>query len=486
MEKTKEISIKKNMIFSIIYRVINMVFPLVTVAYVSHVLMASGVGKVNRAQNIAQYFLLLAPLGIVNYGTREIARIRDDERKVERLITELLIINALSTLICIVLYYSLVSGVPFFDADKTLFYVVGIPLVFNLFNVEWFYQGCEEYVYITIRSMLIKCISLILIFMLVKTKGDYLVYALIYALGLGGNHVFNFVKLIKKRIKFDFASIRLVLHIKSIFFLFLSNIAIELYTLLDTTMLGYMCTDAVVGYYTNSIRLVKIIVSLISAIGAVLLPRLSYYKEQNMTAECNELINKVTKVMLFFAIPSGLGIALLAEPIVLFLFGKSFIPAISTIRIATGLIYVLGFSNLFGTQILLTFKQEQKLLICTVLGAMSNIILNIMLIPNFQHNGAIVASVISESIVTFMTFLYAKSYISINVPIKYVIQLGFAGFGMSIIVFLLLKVLLNSLLCITISVILGSIVYFYLCIICGNSIALYGQRVILKHIRYRR
>ena len=162
-------------------------------------------------------------------------------------------------------------------------------------------------------------------------------------MGIAGNYVFNITNAVKKGIRLRFSGINFPQHLKPVLILLCSNIAIELYTLLDTTMLGLWCTEEVVGYYTNSVKLVKIVVSLIAAIGGVLLPRLSYYKEQNMMEQCDSLISKVTKIMLFFAIPCGIGVMILAEPIVLVMFGETFIPAIGTTKIATIFDICFGF-----------------------------------------------------------------------------------------------------------------------------------------------
>lgn len=438
-----EKSLAKNAVFNTIYRLINMLFPLVTSMYVSHILMATGVGRVSTAQNIVQYFVLLAPLGLTIYGTREIAKVRDNREQTERLFTELFTINFCSTLIWAIVYYGMIITMEYFAAERILYLVAGLPIVFNFINIEWFYQGNEDYVYIALRNAVVKMLSLIAVVSFVRTVDNYVMYALIYALGIAGNYVFNITNAVKKGIRLRFSGIKIPQHLKPVLILLCSNIAIELYTLLDTTMLGLWCTEEVVGYYTNSVKLVKIVVSLISAIGGVLLPRLSYYKEQNMMEQCDSLISKVTKIMLFFAIPCGIGVMILAEPIVLVMYGETFIPAIGTTKIATILIYVLGFSNLFGTQVLLTFNQEKKLLLCTCIGAASNILMNSMLIPMFQHNGAVIASVISESIVTLMTILMSRKYIKVSVSAKYWIQITTSGLGMGLIVYVL-STLINS------------------------------------------
>lgn len=478
LEAKKQKSVAKNVVYNVLYRVMNMFFPLVTAVYVSHILQASGVGKVGTAQNIVQYFVLLAPLGIANYGTREIAKIRDCQPETEKLFSELFLINTISSLLCIFAYYSLVLGLDYFSAERKLYAVAGIPIIFNLINVEWFYHGYEDYGYIAIRSIIVKLLSLLAIFAFVKTQEDYISYALIYTLGIAGNYVFNAVNLLRRGIRFSWKNVSIKQHMPPILFLLCSNIAIELYTLLDTTMLGYLCEDSVVGYYTNSIKLVKIIVSLVGAIGSVLLPRLSYYRNRNMIDACNKLLNQITQVMLFFAVPCGVGVAVLAEQLIEVLFGSSFLPAVPTVRIATVLIYVLGFSNLFGTQVLLTFNQEKKLLICTCIGAVSNILMNSILIPLFYHNGAVVASVVSECLVTFSTILFSRKYVNVQIPFAFVLKTGISASVMAACVAWMRELIPSDRLCLLISITLGAAIYILSGFVFRNPLLVEAKRML--------
>ncbi len=480
--KNKEKSIAKNVVFNIAYRIMNMIFPFITSIYISHILMAEGVGKVSTAQNIVQYFVLLAPLGLLNYGTREIAKIKKSKKDTDKLFTELFTINFCSTLCCTLAYYIMIFNINSFQGEKALYIVAGLPIIFNFINIEWYYQGNEDYVYITVRSLIVKILSLIAIFIFVKDANDYVYYALIYSLGIAGNYIFNISSVAKRGIRLNFSNIEFYKHFKPIAILLCSTIAIELYTLLDTTMLGILCTDEIVGYYTNSIRLVKIVVSLIAAIGGVLLPRLTYYKENNMINECNQLISKITQIMIFFAIPCGLGISVLSEQIVLIMFGESFVPSILTVRIATGLIYVLAFSNLFGTQVLLTFGQEKKLLICTCTGAISNIIMNSILIPLFQHNGATIASVISETIVTCMTVYFALKYVKVSISFSFLVKTIVAGIGMSLIIYKIGNYINNDLSCILVSIVVGVMTYILLGLILKNPLIQDAKEAIHKKI----
>lgn len=476
-----EKSIAKNAAFNVIYKVLNMFFPLITTVYISHILSASGVGKVSIAQNAAQYFVLMAPLGIVNYGTREIAKIRDNKEHSNIVFSELFLINTISTILCSMVYYIMIFSESYFENERILFVIAGLPIVFNIFNVDWYYQGQEEYVYISIRNIAVKIASIILMLFFVRTKDDYIVYAIIYVGGIVGNYIFNIVNLVfKNKVRLHLNNLNFKRHFKPVFVLFASALAIELYTLLDTTMLGYFCEDSIVGYYNNAMKLDRTVVGLISAIGAVLLPRFSYYIKNGNINECNKLLSKIVRIMVFLAIPCGIGIFVLADKFVVVLFGSTFEPAITTVRIGTLLVYVLAFSNLFGTQILLSFNQERKLLVCTIVGAITNFTINMLLIPRFMHNGAIVASVISEVIVATMSIIMAMKYVSIELDFRFCVVTIVAGLLMGISVYLSTILFDNDFLCMIGGIAIGMIVYFTVNLIFKNPIIKEGKDLFSK------
>ena len=413
-------SLIKNSIFNVLCSMLNALFPLISTMYASHILLDTGVGKVASAQNIAQYFMILAALGIPNYAIREIAKKRDRAEEIEGLFSELFLINGISTVLFAAVYYLMIYTVPFFREDISLYSAVGLMIVCNLINIEWFYQGLEEFPYIAIRSALVKSLSLAALFIWVYDVNDYVTYALISVFATVGNYLVNMVRLRKYHvhIKLRYDGIRK--HMKSILILLGTSFAVELYTLLDTTMLTLLCEPENVAYYSNSMKIVRTLITVITAIGGVLLPRLSAYSSEGKLQECSEIVSKVFTVMLFLFLPCGIRLILVAEHLVPLLFGSSFLPAVETLKIAALLIYALGFSNLFGTQVLLTFGEEKKLFICTVVGALSNICMNMILIPLYQHNGATIASVISESMVTLLSYWFARKYVRLQIERRFI------------------------------------------------------------------
>ena len=418
----KRESVLVNGIFFSVYRVLNILFPLVTSVYVARILLADGTGRVAYAQNIVTYFTLVAALGLPTYGTREIAKIINNRKEYNTTFLELFIINAISTTICAVCYYSLCFFIPAFKADIKLYLVAGISILLNYINIDWLYQGREEYRYISIRGFVVKLICTLLLFVIVKNKTDYVIYAGLHCLIIGGNSFVNILGL-KKRISLDINKLHLMKHFKPLLILFATNIAIELYTMLDTTMLGIMCEKRIVGYYSYAMKTSKIIISVLSAATTVLLPRLSHLYSDGEKGKFNILGNKGILFLLLSSIPLATILCFNADYAVLFLYGSEYIPAISTLRILSMLIIPISFSTYLGIQILCSTGLEKKMLEAVSIGAALNIVLNSVLIPRFQQNGAAVASLISEVAVASIDFLFAYKVLKIHINRKHILTI---------------------------------------------------------------
>lgn len=477
----KEKSLVSNYIFNTIYTLLNILFPLITTSYISRVLLADGVGKVSFAANIVSYFLVIAQLGVPRYGPREIAKKREFKEEQNNIFWEIFLINFISTFFMVVLYYISIINISAFNENRLLMLIMGLSLVFNFINVDWFYTGMEEYKYITIRSIFIKLVSLVCLFIFVKSKEDFWVYGLIQCCGIGGNYLFNIFNL-RRFIKRPTVKLNLRRHMKSIIILLSMTIAVELYAQLDTTMIGLLCTDANVGYYTNPMRMIKIIIGVVTSLSTVLLPRLSWYYERGDIDKVNSIVNIALKLVIYIAFPACLGVILIAKPMILVLFGGSFNPSILTIRILAFLIPVIAIGNLFGTQILMIVNKEKKLLYSVTIGAGINIILNIFLIPNFQQNGAALASVIAETIVMITQYIFAKKYVKLNINIKFLIKTIIALLGMMFILDIR-YIYSSSVIELLIKIGLGGIIYIVISFIIQNEMFMFIKDILLKKLK---
>lgn len=468
----KNHSLVFNSVFNVLYKVLNILFPLVTAAYIARIIESELIGEVTLAQNITQYFVLLASLGLPSYGTREIAKKRDQKDASCKVFTELFFLNAISTTVCILVYCILIVSVPSIRNHSVLFLITGINVVLNYINVDWLYQGFEQYRYIAVRSFIVKLFSLLSILVFVRSSSDYLLYALISALALAGNNIYNVLHLKKMEIKIQVNNIEIKKHLGPVISLLCTTLAIELYTLLDTTMIGIFCTKDNVAFYNYAMRITKSIIAMIAAIGGVLLPRLSYYRGQNNLDACNSVVEKTLNVLIYLLIPSAIGIFLCSGEIIPFLYGENFVQSIPILRISALLIVTLGFSNLFGTQILITFGKENRLLLATVVGATSNICLNWFLIPKYQGTGAAVASVISETLVTIITFCFAKKCMTISTNRKNFIISVLSCVAMTAGILLLKSMIHNNVCLLMTEVSIGVALYAILTFVLKNTVAI--------------
>lgn len=406
-------SIAKNAAFNVGHKAVAVVFPLVTSVYIARTLGASGVGEVSSAQNLVTYFTMIAALGIPSYGVRAIAQSKNNKDDRNRTFSELFIINFLSTMVALLGY-----GVLIVIIDKSIFsnglhVIFATLIVMNIFNIEWLYQGFEEYKYITIRSISVKIISLLLMFLFVRTEKDVNAYALIICFGSVGNYALNAVQL-RKYVNFTISELNFKRHLKPIFTFFASVIAVEIYTLLDVTMLTYMCHPESVGYYANAAKIVKIVANTITAIGTVLLPRLSLYFGNRDENQIKKIVSDFFDVITMFSLPCCVGIFLTANEFIPVLFGNGFQPAAVTVKYLCLLAVLLPLSGGIFAQILQTSGREKDYFVCVCIGAFVNIVLNALLIVRLQENGAALASVLTEFCVNITMFLYCRRVIRIQ------------------------------------------------------------------------
>lgn len=422
-------SLFKNSIYFVGYRLINVIYPLITATYVSRVLKPAGVGEAALAQNIVIFLVAVALLGIPNYGIREISK--TSENDIDRLFTELFLINFVSTLIISILYYSTIDLLCL-ELNRKLYRIYGIILLFNVINVDWFYQGKEEFKYITIRSAIVKAVSVVAIFVFVRDETDICAYGLIFALAYVGNYTFNAINL-KKYVDFSFKNLNIKRHLNSIFALSITAISNEIYVTLDTFMLGVLSTNTEIGYYSNSMKLMRILINVVTAFGAVILPRLSKLQHKKDYLQFNIIINKVINILLWVTIPCTIGIILLSETIVVVLFGRDFAPASCIMIILSFLIIPRAFSNL-SLQVLVCTKNDTKTSKVYFTGMLINCVLNLIFIRYIGAKGAAVASVISEVYICLVLFNYSKELFIYKRNKKYVFSLMMSVISMLVLV----------------------------------------------------
>lgn len=392
-------SLVKNSVFYMFYNLLNMLFPFITSIYVARILLPASVGEVAYAQNIVSYFSVLAFLGIPTYGVREIAKVRNNKKELSIVFSELFIINGISTFFFSAAYYFFVISVVAKNSNLLLYCVVGLTVILNMLNISWFFEGLEEFGYISLRNAVFKLIMFVLVVLMVKSENDIIQYALISVLGVAGNNIFNIVYS-KKFIYFTTKDLNLKRHLRPIFLLLFVNLAIEIYTLVDTTMLGTMSSkENVAYYYYYASKVNKIFLQITNTVTMVLVPRISlYYKEKKME-EFNIVLTKALKIICIMAIPIIVGVQFVAPTAFAGVFGDIYFKSGNVEKILSLVLLISPIGYLLGSRVMLVSNHESKMIFCVGMGAVVNVIGNMILIPRYLEMGAAMASVISEVVV---------------------------------------------------------------------------------------
>lgn len=405
-------SIKLNFIMNFLLTASSILFPLITFPYVSRVLGPTGTGNVTMGTSVVSYFTMVAMLGVPTYGVRACASVRDNKVELSKIVQELLIINIIMMLIAYIAFFITIFCVPSFRIMKTLYLMSSIAIVMNVIGVNWLYQGLEQYSYITFISLVFKVVALVLMFALVHKADDYIWYALITVIGGFGSSIFNFIRLRKLILLKPFQHYDFKRHIRPMFTFFAMTVATTVYTNLDVVMLGLMKSNYDVGLYNAAVKIKLIMVSLVTSLGTVLLPRISYYYEQNQVKEFHNLISKVFSFVLLFAIPCCLYLMVFAKDTILFLSGKEFLEAVPAVIIITPTILLIGLSNITGIQVLVPTGKESLVLRSVVCGAVVDFVLNLMMIPKFGAAGAAFGTLAAELVVLIVQCVYLKALLN--------------------------------------------------------------------------
>jgi O-antigen/teichoic acid export membrane protein len=409
-------SVKTNYILNLINTGSQMLFPLITFPYACRVIEADGIGQVNFFSSIIGYITLFTCLGIPMYAIREIARERDDVVKMNRTAIEILTLHTLLTLAGYIIVVLLCLFVPQIKTDIPLFLVLSLTIFFTSIGCEWFYQGIEDFKYITIRGLIVKIISCILLFVLVRTKDDLIYYGLYTVIGILGGNIFNFFRLRKyiHRENIIFSKLNIRRHLKPVLQVFSLNIVTSVYLQLNPVLLGFMKTTLAVGYFTAATKIMMMIMKLSSSLGVVMMPRLSNLIAGNKEEEFKALIQKSYDFTLAACLPLTAGLIFTAPYIISVLCGAEFIPAIATSQIIAPIILMVGISNVIGIQVLYPKGKINIVIKSCLIGAITDLILSVCLIPVLSHDGTAIAYLGAEIMTTVSMYFLAKEYIPIR------------------------------------------------------------------------
>ena len=394
-------SLKLNFIMNAMLTMSSFLFPLISFPYVSRILGPEGTGRVDFATSLIAYFLMFAQLGIPTYGVRACAKVRDDKHLLTKTAQELLIINLVMSVLA---YGALAVGliaVPALREDRMLYILVSLTIIFNTIGMEWLYKALEQYTYITVRSIAFKVVSLVAMFLLIRSKDDYLIYGGITILASSASFLMNFVHARKYISLRPVGGYEFKPHLKAVMVFFAMACATTVYTNMDKVMLGLFLGPASVygGYYAAATRIKSILVSIVTSLGTVLLPRASYYVQNGQMDEFRKISRKALNFVVLAATPLTLYFIFFARQGILLLSGSKYLGAVAPMQLIMPTLLFIGLTNILGIQILVPTGREKVVLYSVIVGAVTDVVCNLLLIPRYAAAGAAASNMIAELMV---------------------------------------------------------------------------------------
>lgn len=408
-------SVKVNYILNLINTGTQMLFPLITFPYVCRVIEADGIGQINFFQSIISYISLFTCLGIPMYAIREIARDRSDVVQMNRTAMEILLLHSMLTLVGYAIVAILCLTVPQIQVNLPLFLILSLTIFFTAIGCEWFYQGIEDFKYITVRGLIIKTVSVVLLFIFVKSKTDLLYYGCYTVFGVLGGNIFNFFRLRKyiHRENIIFSELHIKRHVKPVLKVFSFSVVTSIYLQLNTVLLGFLKNALAVGYFTAATKVMQMLLTMSACLGSVMMPRASHLIAENKEAEFNRLIQKSYDFTLAIALPMTIGLIFCAPSLITALCGVKFEHSILPSQIIAPIILMVAISNVFGIQVLFPKGKINIVTLCCGIGAVADLILNLCLIPFFSYIGTSIAYLGAEVATTVSMYFIGRKYIPI-------------------------------------------------------------------------
>ncbi|GEK64844.1 flippase [Lactobacillus japonicus] len=459
--------IVKNYLYNVGYNILILLTPLLTVPYISRVLGPTGVGINATTNSVITYFLLAGTVGITIYGNREIAFIREDFEKRSQVFWEIELLQ-ITTIglaylaFCIFLFFQ--------NQLKMYFFYQSFLIIAGAFDISWFFMGLEDFKKTVLRNILVKIISLFAIFVLVKTKNDVGIYILILSLSqlLGNVTLWPYLNRIVRVPKI--ATLHIFKHLKPSLSLFIPQVAITIYLAVNKTMLWQLDNVTASGYYDYSDKLIKLVLAIVTSTGTVMLPHIANLYARKKMKQVKEYLYISFDFVLFIAIPMCFGIAALATSLAPWFFGSEFTMVNKLLMIEAPVIILIGLSNVIGQQYLLPTKQTRTYTVSVVLGAVTNIVINIPLILKYGVYGAMIATLLSELTVTSYQLIKVRTALKLSKLFANVGKYMFAAVIMFMQVYVLNICMKISAISLFFQIIIGLLIYIGMICILQPSI----------------
>lgn len=410
-------TLKKNFIYNTILTLSGYLFPFLTFPYVTRVLGVDNFGVVNLVQSVVDYFILFSTLGIATVGLREIAQTSNDKDKMSNVFSMLTTIHLLISLVALIIYLFSVFFIPQLAIYKDLYLVGASKIIANVFLIEWLFKGIQDFKYITYRTILIRFLYVVAIFIFVRERNDCWEFIVITMLQVVVNAIVNWIYA-KKYVNYKPTTNGVKRLMYPLFTWGANTIMLSFYTTFNVMILGFVCGTVAVGNYTAATKIYAIIFSILQAYNGVFIPYLNkLYSEGNIT-EFKNTISKSFKIVTTFTIPMVVTFFILAPEIIKLIAGEEFYGAVTPARIVMLQLLVIGISQITNSQILLSLKKDKEILIATIFGTLSMIICMITLTPTLAESGAALSVLVSHIVEFSFLLFYAKKSLEFEIPYK--------------------------------------------------------------------
>ena len=411
----KQPDLRKNYIFNLVYQALLVLTPVILTPYVSRVLGADGVGTVSFAESVVSYFVLFATFGIATFGQREVSYVQDDVEKRSRVFWNTKLLQVITSGTALLLYGLLALVIGRTGRNMVLYLVYSINIFTVLFDVSWFYQGIERFDKICIRNIIFQTLSIVYVFLFVKGKGDAAKYVFGITFFILVSNLSLWLELPKYVQRVGVSSLQAFRDLRVVASLFLPSIAIQIYTILDRTMLGVIArNDFENGYYSQAMLVPRGLLVIVNALGTVVAPKIAYAFEKKDTTEVRELLYGVYRMVWFLAIPFWLGLTLVSDYFVPWFYGPGFEKIILLLKVAAPIIVLIGINSTTALEYLVPTRRQNVFSRALLIGAGTNFCLNLVFIYYFQSVGAAVASVIAEFVINVVELYVMRKEISLK------------------------------------------------------------------------
>ena len=402
-------SIKKNFAYKSVLTLSTYLINFITFPYVARVLGVERFGLVNFVDNTVNYFLLFATMGVGLLGVREIAAVKEDKKRRDQVYSSMLALNLLFTLVSLGIYLLCVVTVPKLCQYDELFYIGTAKVLFTVFLVEWFFTGVENFRYITLRSILIKVLYIISVFLFVRDTSDYRLYFILTVGVVVLNALINQLY-IREFVRVRWNNIQLFKYLKQNVTLGIYTLMTSMYLTFNVMYLGLVSNNTEVGYYTTAFKLYSVVLGFFTAFTNVMLPRMSSLLANGEKDRFQELVNRSFSVMSTCCIPLILCSMIMAPQIVYILSGPGYEGAILPMRIIMPAAFAVGVAQVLAIQVLMPMKKDKVLLVASIIGAVVSLLINLLVVPYIESVGSAVVLLCSEAVVTGAYLWYVLSH----------------------------------------------------------------------------